>query len=85
MGSPKIAMDYVYGTFLHQEEPRRARLNNLANMESAETAVIQQMAQLYELVLIVREQVLLGQKNRWLPEVEDSLRLRRRDSEPPKS
>lgn len=77
LGSDQVCMDYVYGVVLHEDEGRRARLNNVENVESVEHAVLMQMANLLRLVTLVRDQILLGQANGWLPMVEDTLRLRR--------
>jgi len=78
LGSDQVCMDYVYGVVLHEDEERRARLNNLADLDGVEHAVLMQMANLLRLVTIVRDQILLGQTNGWLPVVEDTLRLSRR-------
>ncbi|MGY1551594.1 hypothetical protein ACW5CM_07380 [Microbacterium sp. A588] len=81
LGSDQVCMDYVYGVVLHEDEGRRARLNNVKNVESVEHAVLMQMANLLRLVTLVRDQILLGQANGWLPIVEDTLRLSRRWSQ----
>lgn len=78
LGSDQVCMDYVYGVVLHEDEERRARLNNIEDIERVEHAVLMQMANLLRLVTIVRDQTLLGQANGWLPIVEDTLRLSRR-------
>ena len=68
-------MDYVYGVVLHEDEERRARLNNIERIESVDHAVLMQMANLLRLVTLVPDQVLLGQANAWLPATENTLRL----------
>ncbi|WP_405372305.1 MULTISPECIES: hypothetical protein [unclassified Microbacterium] len=78
LGSDQMCMDYIYGVVLHEDEERRARLNNIEDLERVEHAVLMQMANLLRLVTIVRDQTLLGQANGWLPVVEDTLRLNRR-------
>lgn len=82
LGSDQVCMDYIYGVVLHEDEDRRARLNNIEDRERVEHAVLMQMANLLRLVTIVRDQILLGQANGWLPVVEDTLRLNRRLIEP---
>ena len=75
LGSDQVCMDYVYGVVLHEDEERRARLNNIERIESVDHAVLMQMANLLRLVTLVPDQVLLGQANAWLPATENTLRL----------
>lgn len=56
LGSDLIAMDYIYGIALHEDDVRLARLNNV-RMESALLAVIYHFNDLLHIIANVRAQI----------------------------
>jgi len=58
LGSDQIAMDYIYGMALHEDEDRRARLENVSSQETIFQAVILTLNDLLHIAANVREQVL---------------------------
>ncbi|MEO2133197.1 hypothetical protein [Microbacterium sp.] len=58
LGDDQIAMDYIYGMALHEDEERIARLRNVPNLDIIRRAVLLQMDQLLRVVADVRAQVL---------------------------
>ncbi|TQO20993.1 hypothetical protein FB472_2654 [Rhodoglobus vestalii] len=58
LGSDQIAMDYIYGIALHEDEERIARLNNISDMDSIRFAVLIQLDRVLRVVENVRAQVL---------------------------
>lgn len=56
LGSDLIAMDYIYGVALHEDDERLARLENV-EMESALQAVIYHFDDLLHVVANVRRQI----------------------------
>ncbi|QAY59456.1 hypothetical protein ET475_05240 [Microbacterium protaetiae] len=57
LGSHQITMDYIYGALLHEDDERRKRLDNLADVESIRFAVILQLDSLLRVVTNVRAQI----------------------------
>ena len=58
LGSDQIAMDYINGIAFHEDDARRARLENVSGMETVLFAVLFQMDTLLRIVDNVRRQVL---------------------------
>ncbi len=58
LGSDQLAMDYIYGIALHEDDERRARIEYATEMESVLFAVLLQMDLLLTVVANVRAQVL---------------------------
>lgn len=58
LGSDQIAMDYINGITFHEDDVRRARLENVSGMETVLFAVLYQMDSLLRVVDNVRRQVL---------------------------
>lgn len=58
LGSDQIAMDYIYGIALHEDEDRRARLENVSDADTINLAVILELDSLLRVVSDVRRQVL---------------------------
>lgn len=57
LGDDQIAMDYIYGVALHEDEERLARLANISDMDSVRSSVLLQRNQLLHVVEIVRDQL----------------------------
>lgn len=57
LGDDQIAMDYVYGMALHEDDERLARLENVSDLDSVRHGVLLQMNQLLHVVENVRAQV----------------------------
>lgn len=75
LGNDQTCMDYIYGVVLHEDEPRRARLQNVVSLGSLEHDVLVMLARLISLATLVRDQIRLGQENDWLPDFPDSFWL----------
>jgi hypothetical protein len=58
LGSDQIAMDYIYGMALHEDEDRLKRLQNVSSQDTIFQAVIVTLNDLLHLVANVRLQVL---------------------------
>lgn len=58
LGSDQIAMDYIYGMALHEDEERLARLENVSSHDTIFQAVILTLNDLLHIVANVRMQVL---------------------------
>ena len=56
LGSDLVAMDYIYGIALHEDDDRLARLDNVS-MESALQAVIYHFNDLLHIIANVRAQI----------------------------
>lgn len=57
LGDDQIAMDYIYGMALHEDDERLARLKNVSDLDSVRHGVLLQMNQLLHVVESVRAQV----------------------------
>jgi len=57
LGSDQIAMDYIYGVALHEDDDRLARLENVSSAETVNLAVVLQLNNLLNVVEVVRQQV----------------------------
>ncbi|GAA3883946.1 hypothetical protein GCM10022381_27670 [Leifsonia kafniensis] len=58
LGADQITMDYINGVAFHEDDSRRARLDNVSDMESVLLAVILQLDVLLRIVGNVRRQVM---------------------------
>lgn len=58
LGSDQIAMDYIYGLAIHEDDVRRARLENVSDMDSILFAVVIQLDRVLRVVESVRAQAL---------------------------
>jgi hypothetical protein len=58
LGSDQIAMDYIYGIALHQDEDRRRRLQNVSSQDTIFEAVIVTLNDLLHITSSVRLQVM---------------------------
>ncbi|CAN5276845.1 hypothetical protein BH09ACT2_BH09ACT2_08340 [soil metagenome] len=58
LGSDQIAMDYIYGVALHQDEDRRRRLENVSSQDTIFEAVILTLNDLLHISANVRRQVM---------------------------
>ncbi|CAN5372769.1 hypothetical protein BH11ACT4_BH11ACT4_05120 [soil metagenome] len=57
LGSDLIAMDYIYGVALHEDDERLARLENVSSMDTMIEAVIHHFNDLLHVVANVRAQI----------------------------
>lgn len=57
LGTDQIAMDYIYGVALHEDDARIARLANVPSERSIRTAVVMQLDVLLRIIANVRAQV----------------------------
>lgn len=57
LGSDLIAMDYIYGVALHEDDVRLARLDNVSSMDTVIEAVIHHFNDLLYIVANVRAQI----------------------------
>lgn len=57
LGSDLIAMDYIYGVALHEDDDRLARLDNVSDMETVIEAVMHHFNDLLHIVADVRAQI----------------------------
>jgi len=57
LGDDQIAMDYIYGMALHEDDERLARLENVTDLDSIRQGVLLQMNQLLHVVENVRRQI----------------------------
>lgn len=57
LGSDLIAMDYIYGVALHEDDDRLARLDNVSSMDTVIEAVIHHFNDLLHVVANVRAQI----------------------------
>lgn len=57
LGTDQIAMDYIYGVALHEDDERAARLANVPSEQSIRTSVILQLDVLLHIIANVRAQV----------------------------
>ncbi|WP_285040937.1 hypothetical protein [Plantibacter sp. LMC-P-059a] len=71
LGSDQIAMDYIYGVALHEDDDRIARLENIPNSDSIRHTVTTQLAFLMSVVQNVRDQIHVSQLNGRLSETVD--------------
>lgn len=57
LGDDQVAMDYIYGVALHEDDERLARLENITDLDSVRHGVLLQMNQLLHVVENVRAQI----------------------------
>lgn len=63
LSSGQIAMDYIYGVALHEDDDKIARLENVSSDETIMQSVAMELAHLMHAVAVVREQIRVSAAN----------------------